>query len=335
MGRADLIPDRFGPEAGLLWGLRFSDNKTFRVTPDTLDACLADSSCWLWMHFALSDHRARKYIGAFAEAPQAARDLLLGQERRPQVHAAGAWAYGILPDIERDFEGHTLGVGRLNFAMNERFLLTARHHALRAVDAVRDAALGGETIATPADCVIGLVETFTEMVEARLHALTLELDRIEDLVLSDGDDVPRLPLGPARRELSRYYREFAGLRSALNRALTSRNESRENSLFRRLPALAQRIDDFDRDVSALQDRARLLYEEMDTRIAATTNRSVQALTIMSTLLIPPTFVVGAFGMNLPGIPWARDAQGFAVAIGLCAVVVVISYAVLRRFKILP
>jgi zinc transporter len=50
-------------------------------------------------------------------------------------------------------------------------------------------------------------------------------------------------------------------------------------------------------------------------------------------LLPPTFVVGAFGMNLPGIPWAGDHEGFWWAIGLCVVVVAGCWAALKRYGI--
>jgi zinc transporter len=101
-----------------------------------------------------------------------------------------------------------------------------------------------------------------------------------------------------------------------------------------LPELLQDAEDFDRDAGALQERARLLYEEMDTRLAAVTNRSLRILTILSTLILPATFIVGAFGMNLPAIPWANTHGGFWWATGLCVAVVVGCYVALKRFRIL-
>jgi zinc transporter len=99
--------------------------------------------------------------------------------------------------------------------------------------------------------------------------------------------------------------------------------------------MQQDAEDFERDAGALQDRARLLYEEVNTRIAAKTNRSLSALTVISTLLLPPTFVAGALGMNVGGIPWAGAGEGFWLALGFCLVLIAISYLVLRRFRILP
>jgi zinc transporter len=106
-------------------------------------------------------------------------------------------------------------------------------------------------------------------------------------------------------------------------------------LVEHLPALQQQAEDLERDAAALSDRARLIYEEIGSRVADTTSRSLSALTVISTLLLPPTFLVGAFGMNVGGIPWAQSVHGFWYGVGLCAAVVFTGYLVLRRFRILP
>ena len=102
-----------------------------------------------------------------------------------------------------------------------------------------------------------------------------------------------------------------------------------------LSRLAQEAEDLDRETGSLQERARLLHEELDTRITSATNRSMRALTVMSSLLIPPTLIVGAFGMNLSGIPFADDRAGFFAASALCLAVVGGAYWILRRMRIMP
>jgi zinc transporter len=163
--------------------------------------------------------------------------------------------------------------------------------------------------------------------------LARELARIEDQVLADRAD-GAAALGPLRRELSRHAREFSSLRSAIHRATSARNVVHTSPLLEHLPLMLQEAEDFERDCNALLDRARLLNEEIETRIAATTNRSLSALTMISTLLLPPTFLAGAFGMNLHGIPWADHPHGFAYVFALCLALTGGVYWVLRRFSIL-
>ena len=40
-------------------------------------------------------------------------------------------------------------------------------------------------------------------------------------------------------------------------------------------------------------------------------------------------------MNVGGMPWTQDAEGFWLVLGFCGFLIAISYIVLRRFRILP
>ena len=321
--------------AGMVFGFLFHGAAGQKVSDETLGEHLGHGHDWIWLNLALADHRARRFLEGFADMPETARELMLAPEDRIQFHLTPTGAYGLLPDIERDFADHSLGAGRLAFWFDGGHLITARRHPLRAVEQLRAAIEAGEEVASPAEALVRLQEMFTELVEQRLVVLSRELGQIEDDVLADRDHIGREVLGPLRRELSRYAREFSALRGAIHRAGTAKGAPAGSPLVAHLPVLQQQAEDFERDAGALQERARLLYEEIGSRVADKTNRSLSALTVISTLLLPPTFVVGAFGMNVGGIPWAQSPSGFWTAIGFCAVLVFLGYTVLRRFRILP
>jgi len=320
---------------GLVFGLLFRQGAaTLRVHDDILAQSLADDHDWVWLHLSLADHRARRFLEGFEPLSAEARALMLSMEDRIQIHLTSGGAWGILPDIERDFADQSLGSGRMAFWMEGGLLLTARRHPLRAVEHLRHRLEEGAGPASPSQAIAWLQEEFVALVESRLMALTADLGRLEDEVLA-GRISDQSRLGPLRRELSRYSREFSTLRSAIHRATSARRGDTGSPLGPYLPHLLQDAEDFDRDASGLSDRARLLYEEIETRIASTTNRSLSALTVISTLLLPPTFVAGAFGMNVGGIPWAAGKEGFWAVLGFCVLLFALSYAVLRRFRILP
>jgi zinc transporter len=321
--------------AGLMFGFLFHDGRADPISEETLAEHIGDRHDWVWLHLALADHRARRFVEHFAEMPVEARELMLSHEDRIQLHLTMRGAFGLLPDIERDFADHSLGAGRLTFWFDSGHLITARRHPVRAVEHLHDAIAKGEEVNSPAETMVRLQEVFTNIVEQRLAVLGCELGKIEDAVLADRDHIGREVLGPLRRELSRYAREFSALRGAIYRATTIRGAALSSPLAEHLSVLQQRAEDVERDSAALQDRARLLYEEIGSRVADRSNRSLSALTVISTLLLPPTFVVGAFGMNVGAIPWAQNPHGFWAALGLCAVLVVMGYIVLKRFRILP
>jgi zinc transporter len=124
------------------------------------------------------------------------------------------------------------------------------------------------------------------------------------------------------------------LRTTLSRAHTGRHGRHVEFSSEGVADLIAWLDESDREAGALQDRGRLLYEEIDTLIGAATNRSMRTLTVISTLLIPPTLIVGAFGMNVPGIPFEHSGVGFMEASGLCVATVVGALWLLRRMGLL-
>jgi zinc transporter len=321
---------------GLLWGLTFSDGRAARLTDENYDECTSKPHDWIWMHFALSDHRARRFLETFESGPASARTLLLSTETRPQIHLAAECAWGIIPDIERGFEEESLGLGFVLFWLDAHHLMTARHHPMRVAGEIRDQAEEGLALPTPAAALVKFNERFMDIVEERLAAIAHDLDHIEDMLLTGRDDLDQDLLGPLRLEVSRYHRSFLALRNAFYRTLNARGggDVGGNPVWPHLPQLMQEVEDLDRDAGALQERARLLYEEMETRLSAITNRSLRILTILSTLILPATFIVGAFGMNLPNIPWANTHGGFWWATGLCIAVVVGCYVGLKRYRIL-
>lgn len=321
--------------AGLVFGFHFHDGQARPVSDATLGAALEAGHDWLWLHLALSDHRARRFLETMPFIPGDARTLMLSAEDRIQLHLTESGAWGFLPDIERDFADEALGAGRFFFWLDGQHLVTARRHPLRAADHLRDQVAGGLMLQSPAQALARLPEHFAALVEARLVTLAAELGRIEDAVLADRFSDTKA-LGALRRELSRYGREFSGLRAAVHRAMSARHGGLTNSpLLEHLPLLMQDAEDFDRDAAGLTDRARLMYEEIETRAAATTNRSLAALTVASTLLLPPTLLSGLFGMNVDGIPWSHHPHGFWIVLACVVGVIGFSYAVLRRLKILP
>jgi zinc transporter len=102
-------------------------------------------------------------------------------------------------------------------------------------------------------------------------------------------------------------------------------------------ALREAIDALDavaQDLEVVQERARLLQEEIAGRVGEATNRNLYVLSIVTTLLLPITLITGVFGMNVAGLPGTREPAGFWLVMGLMVVVLALSIYFLRRRRML-
>lgn len=328
--KARAFEDWDGRASGVICAFGFGADGV-RALPEPRLSAAARGGEWSWTHVALGDVRAQALVRSVEGLPAEALELFVTSETRVQITEEEGWVFGVLPDLERDFSGHLQGAGRLVFALDGARLLTGRLHPQVAIDDLRRQAQSGETFGSPGAAIFAFVQDYIDRVEQVLDDLAQQLAGIEDYVLTG----PRYPrdtgLNKLRRSIARHRRELQGLRTVLARAHAGRRKGRRvAALSEELAELIVAVEDADRDTGVLQERGRLLHEEIDTLINSATNRSMRALTIVSTLLIPPTLVTGAFGMNLEGIPFAHSQGGFAAAAALCALVVGAALLLLRR-----
>lgn len=319
-----------GPASGVIYNFRFSNGAGRAHREADLRPAPAAPGEWAWTHLRLGDVRALAMIRNIPDLPAEALELFLTDETRVQIAEEAGWVFGVLPDLERDLSGRPQEAGRLVFAFDAARLVTARLHPLLAVDDLRRAVERGETFEAPAAAIAACMAFYVDQVELLLDGVGQQLAAVEDYVLTEPANPRDTELGPLRRDIARRRRELQGLRSALARAHAGRQGRRVAALSDDLADLIASLEDVDRDAGVLQERGRLLHEEIDTQINNATNRSMRALTIISTLLIPPTLVTGAFGMNVPGIPFEHSPSGFVVATALCAAVVAGALFLLRR-----
>jgi zinc transporter len=147
--------------------------------------------------------------------------------------------------------------------------------------------------------------------------IAAELDQIEDRVLSDSLSDESAALLRLRRGISRQERRVQAARGVLAQLEQNRGESVLQAYRDLGSRVRQRVDAFRADLHLQAERARLLQEEAAAQLATATNRNLFALTVVTTLLLPPAFVTGFFGMNTKGLPFGDSDYGTVYATILC------------------
>lgn len=71
---------------------------------------------------------------------------------------------------------------------------------------------------------------------------------------------------------------------------------------------------------------------MAAQLATATNRNLFALTVVTTVLLPPAFVTDYFGMNTKGLPFSDSDYGTLYATILCLLAAGVVYLLIRRYR---
>ena len=75
-----------------------------------------------------------------------------------------------------------------------------------------------------------------------------------------------------------------------------------------------------------------LLEEMRAQVEEQTNRNLYILTMFSVIFLPATLIASIWGMNVGGIPFSSNPNGFFVIGGLIATVFALVAIILFRFR---
>ncbi|WP_310733382.1 CorA family divalent cation transporter, partial [Ideonella azotifigens] len=102
-----------------------------------------------------------------------------------------------------------------------------------------------------------------------------------------------------------------------------------------LEELRQSTEEFSlviRDAAALQERIKLLQEEMAALVDERTSQTLFTLTMVTVLALPINITTGFFGMNVGGMPLSDSPHGFAITVTVVTVCTLIAAWIAFRRK---
>jgi zinc transporter len=320
---------------GLVWGYRFGEDGAVEVIEGSaLAAALERQESWLWLHFDLGAPAARAALSSLPRLPPAAIAMLLGDDARQQIDTFGQVVAGVVADYEPAEALDVRHVVRWQFVMAPRLFISARRQPGHTLRQVRADLQAGRTF----EGVLALFSAITHEFATATYMLLREVsDRLDamEVQLLDGKEVggPEA-LGLARRDLIRLRRQAAPMRAVLVHLLTEPPDWFSSDGVGDCRRVTERMDDLMEDLDAFQERARALGDELTGRESEKINRRLTLLSVVSALLLPPTFITGMFGMNVGGLPWRATQLGFTDVCLLMAVSAVVMLIILKRIRLI-
>ena len=197
-------------------------------------------------------------------------------------------------------------------------VISARAKPLRSIDRLRAAVKGGENFTSPVDLLVHLLRDQADVLTLIVRDIADKVDHVEDRLLANKLERNRANLGNARRLLIRLQRLLAPEPSALFRLLNRPPIWMEEDDLQNFRQSTEEFSTVLRDMTSLQERIKLLQEEIAAYINEQNNRSLFVLTTVTVLALPINIIAGLLGMNVGGIPLAESTEGFWVVVCIVA-----------------
>lgn len=333
----DTMPD---DSCGVAAGLRFAYVLTHPHTPCR---SWADVQRWqppdgpLWIHLERGDPTSHAWVRSNSGLDPVMAEALLAEESRPRVESVGDGLLIVLRGISRVLEGRESELGGdtdlvpVHIWIDGHRVISLRDqdHFLGALRDIRADSILGKGPTRTGELLALIAYTVTRDIEPVLDAMDDEMDMLEDLVLENAelpfDHAPhnaiRYQINGLRRRATHLRRYLAPQREALSRL--QREEcswlsTRDRIIIRED---GDRVLRFIESLDALRDRATIAYEDLSSqaseqiaRISVQMARNSNRLTALAAMLLPPSVIAGLFGMNVGGIPWGQDSNGFIIAV---------------------
>jgi zinc transporter len=271
---------------------------------------------WIWVHLDLVDRRAPLWLKAL-ELPKEAMQEFLSDDIRPRIEHEGQAVYGMFAEMSAEPSSYSGRARLLRFIIGDHWIITGRHHPLRGVDQLRFKIDAGQLVGHPAELLEMVVEASVNHVRADVDIMLAQVNRIEDMVIDRGGTRSGGEIATIRRKVVTIHREISIYKSIFRRfAEYNSHMNFPAAVCGAAQGAVQKIDALHGEVHLLQERARLLKDEISANVASDINNSLYILSLVSALLLPPSLIFGLFGINVGGLPLMGSELGFAVVVGL-------------------
>lgn len=273
---------------------------------------------FLWLHFNLAHNTSRRWLRQHTALPDSFFEALSDGSPSTSIERDGEALVAVINDVHFDFSFEPSDISTLWICVTRHLVVTARLRPLRSIDKLRAALKSDEALRSPVELLERLLRSQADVLVDIFRSVTSKVDAIEDDLLSGKLRLKRTRLGALRRLLVRLQRLLAPEPAALFRLLQHPPRWTAEPDIQELRQSTEEFSVVLRDLSSLQERIKLLQEEIAAQVNEDNGRSLFLLTIVTVLALPINILAGLLGMNVGGIPLAQHGHGFWIVVAIIA-----------------
>ena len=279
---------------------------------------------FVWLHFNLAHASAERWLARHAGLSDTFFETLKDGLHSTRIERADQSLIAVINDVHFDFAFEPSDISTLWISVNQRVVVTARQQPLRAIDQLRTAVKRGEVLRSSATLLEHLMRAQADVLVEIVRGVTRRVDQTEDELLAAKLDHQRARLGELRRLLVRLQRLLAPEPAALFRLLQHPPAWMAPDDVEELRQSTEEFSVVLHDMSSLQERIKLLQEEIAAGVNEDNAKSLFVLTVVTVLALPINILAGLFGMNLGGVPLADNPHGFWIVVAIVVTFTVVA-----------
>ena len=321
--------------SGILHAWRVGpDGRAERIATDCFLDPLPPGEGYVWFHFDRNEPATRAVFDADEAVDVVATRTLLAADTRPRTIVRG-------DDVLINLRGVNLNPGAepedmipLRFFIQQGRVVSCNARNLKAIgDMV--ARLESQPVSrTPGGFIATFALTMIDRMQPTITDLNEQVDELEDLLdestRQDAQDRARSQVSELRREAILLRRYLAPQRDALTSLSQQQLSWIDGDDQLRLRDAADQATRVAEELDAVRERCAIVKDQLTDLRAEQMNKNMMILSVVAAIFLPLGLLSGMMGINVGGMPWVEDANGFWY---VTAIVVIVGLLQLVAFKL--
>jgi zinc transporter len=270
-----------------------------------------------WVHINDEEYEARQWIEReVSYLDSIILDALLAEETHPRYLDHQDGLLMILRGVNLNPDEEPEDMVSLRVWIDQHRIITVERRKVRTiieVDKNLEKGTGPKNAGDFLTMVTGHLFDHIEDAMIRVHD---KLDAVEDMLETRPNEVRQMDVTQLRRTAMTFHRYIAPQRDVIGHLRHAEKPWLTHTHKRGFSEDWDTISRMLENLDFLRDRARIIYDELNSITNQKTNDNLYILSGISVIFMPLTFTTGLLGMNVEGIPGAHDPYAFAiVAVG--------------------
>lgn len=282
-----------------------------------------DLTDWLDVTGVNDPASIRELGGAFGLHPLALEDVLnSGQRPKIDFHEKHAFLILYLPHLS----GEEIILEQVSLFVGEGYLLSFCSGDGTALEPVRERLRQGSGRLRSLGVnylLYALVDVIIDSAFPLLEDLGEQIEDLEDQVLENPDKTTLPTLHQLKRDLLLLRRALWPQREVISRLLQHDGELVDADI---RPYFSDCYDHVVQIIDLIETYREMLSGMLDIYLSSLSNRMndiMRLLTVIATIFIPLTFIVGVYGMNFDNMPELHWHNGYFLVWGIMLVLAVV------------
>ena len=286
----------------------------------------------LWIHFDYSSLQAIDWITNKSNIDSIAIDALLTEETRPRTTILDDSLLIALRGVNLEPKSKPEDMISIRLFITPTLIISTRKRDLLTIKEIADNLKKGVGPKSSSEFLIELTYRIIERMEDIIDNIEDRADQLEENIINSSDLKYRNEILAIRRESIVLRRYLFPQKEAMNKLyhdkITWINEYERIELREINDQLIRHIEELD----TIKDKVTLIQEELSNMLSDQMNKKMYMLSIISAIFLPLTFLTGLLGINIDGIPGAKNENAFLIFCVMLIVVVSIQYVIFKKKK---